>query len=52
MANERRRKAVTNEVNTRDRIGKGKRHVLPQHKGKVPKVAPKMKNLQRKAGNR
>ena len=46
------RKSVTNEVNTKDRNGHGKRHVLPQHKGKLPKAAPKMKNLQRKAGNR
>lgn len=46
------RKAVTNERNTKDHNGQGKRHVLPQHKGKVGKVAPKMKNLQRKTGNR
>lgn len=46
------RKAVTNEPNPRDHIGKGKRHVLPQHKGKIAKNPPKMKNLQRKTGSR
>jgi hypothetical protein len=46
------RKAVTNEKNPKDRIGRAKHTVLPQHKGKVAKVAPKMKNLQRKTGSR
>jgi hypothetical protein len=44
--------ARANEANPKDRNGHGKRHVLPQHKGKLPKAAPKMKTMQRKSGSR
>lgn len=41
---------ATNEVNTRDRIGRGKKTIKEHHKGKLskPVAAPKMKNLQKK----
>lgn len=31
------RKAVINERNTKDHIGRGGKTVLPKHKGKLPK---------------
>lgn len=42
------RKSTTNEVNTRDHIGRGKKTVKAHHAGKLPKTAPKMKTMQRK----
>ena len=44
--------AKANERNPKDRNGRGGHTVLAQHKGKVAKTPPKMKNLQRKSGNR
>jgi hypothetical protein len=42
------RKAITNEKNPKDSNTRAGKVVLDRHKGKLPKTAPKMKNLQRK----
>lgn len=41
------RKAVTNERNPKDHIGRGGKTVLARHKGKLPKPPKHMNNSRR-----
>ena len=49
MAKVKIKKQRTNEVNPKDKIGRGGKVVLDRHKANIPKTPLKMKNLQKKS---
>jgi hypothetical protein len=49
MAKPKVKKISTNTPNTHDSNTRASKVVLDRHKGKIPKTAPKMKNLQRRS---